>query len=88
MGLRPLVVSDFGFEFHQGHSCLSVVSVVCCQVEVSATGRSLVQRNYTGCVGDQLQHLPRHLLDLARWRSRLIKEERKKERKKEKRLLP
>ena len=25
--------------------CLSVVSVVCCQVEVSATGRSLVQRS-------------------------------------------
>jgi hypothetical protein len=22
----------------QGHACLSVVSVVCCQVEVSATG--------------------------------------------------
>ena len=25
-----------------GHGCLSVGSVVCCQVEVSATGRSLV----------------------------------------------
>jgi hypothetical protein len=25
------------------------VSVVCCQVEVSATGRSLVQRNPTDC---------------------------------------
>jgi hypothetical protein len=23
---------------HRGHGCLSVVSVVCCQVEVSATG--------------------------------------------------
>jgi hypothetical protein len=29
--------------------CLSVVSVVCCQVEVSATGRSLVQRSPTDC---------------------------------------
>jgi hypothetical protein len=28
---------------------MSVVSVVCCQVEVSATGRSLVQRSPTGC---------------------------------------
>jgi len=28
----------FGFESHRGHGCLSVVSVVCCQVEVSATG--------------------------------------------------
>jgi hypothetical protein len=29
--------------------CLSVVSVVCCQVEVCATGRSLVQRSLTDC---------------------------------------
>jgi hypothetical protein len=28
---------------------LSVVSVVCCQAEVPATGRSLVQRSPTGC---------------------------------------
>jgi len=27
----------FGFESHQVHGRLSVVSVVCCQVEVSAT---------------------------------------------------
>ena len=27
-----------------GHRCLSVVSVVCCQVKVFATGESLVQR--------------------------------------------
>ena len=29
---------------------MSVVSVVCCQVEVSATSRSLVQRGPTDCV--------------------------------------
>ena len=29
------------------NGCLSVVSVVCCQVEVSATGSSLVQRSPT-----------------------------------------
>ena len=29
---------------------LSLVNVVCCQVEVSATGRSLVQRSPTDCV--------------------------------------
>jgi hypothetical protein len=28
---------------------LSLVSVVCCQVEVSATSRSLVQRSPTDC---------------------------------------
>ena len=32
-----------------GHGCLSVVSVVCCQVEVSATDWSLVQRSPTDC---------------------------------------
>jgi hypothetical protein len=34
---------------HWGHGCLSVVSVVCCQVEVSATSWSLVQRSPTDC---------------------------------------
>jgi len=32
-----------------GDWCLSVVSVVCCQVELSATGWSLVQRSPTEC---------------------------------------
>jgi hypothetical protein len=32
-----------------GHGCLSVVSVVCCQVEVYATGWSLVERSPTEC---------------------------------------
>ena len=30
--------------------CLSVVSVVCCQAQFSASGRSLVQRRPTECV--------------------------------------
>jgi hypothetical protein len=34
---------------HQRHGCLSLVSVVCCQVEVSAKGWSLVQRSPTEC---------------------------------------
>ena len=33
----------------ESYGCLSVVSVVCCQVEVSATGRSLDQRSPTDC---------------------------------------
>jgi hypothetical protein len=33
----------------RGHGCLSVVSVVCCQVEISATSWSLVQRSPTEC---------------------------------------
>jgi hypothetical protein len=45
VGLRPLASWDTGFEFRQGHGCLSRASVVCCQIEVSASGRSLVQRS-------------------------------------------
>ena len=48
-GLRPLACWDRGFESHRGHGYLSVVSVVCCQVEVSATSRSLVQWSHTDC---------------------------------------
>jgi len=47
MGLRPLASWDCGSESRWGHRCLSVVSVVCCQVEVSATSWSLVQRSLT-----------------------------------------
>jgi len=46
--LRPCW--DCGFEFCWENRCLSLVSVVCCQVEVSAKGRSLVQWNPTECV--------------------------------------
>ena len=48
-GRRPLTCWDFGFESHRGHGYLSVVSVVCCQVEDSATSLSLVQRSPTEC---------------------------------------
>ena len=41
------VAGDCGFESHRGHGLLSVVSVVCCQVEVSATNWSLVRRSPT-----------------------------------------
>ena len=37
----------------RGHGRLSLTSVVCCQVEVSATGRSLVQRSPTDCGGSK-----------------------------------
>ena len=48
-GLWPLACWDRGFESHRGHGYFSVVSVVCCQVEVSATSWSLVQRSPTDC---------------------------------------
>jgi hypothetical protein len=37
VGLLPLACRDCGFESHRRHKCLSVGSVVCCQLEVSAT---------------------------------------------------
>jgi hypothetical protein len=49
VGLRSLAFRDYGFESRRGHGRLSLVSVVCWQVEVSATGRSLVQRRPTEC---------------------------------------
>ena len=45
VGLRPPACWDCMFESHRGHGCMSVVRVVCSQVEVSATGWSRVQRN-------------------------------------------
>jgi len=45
MGLRSFACRDCGFESRRGHTCLSLVSVVFCQVEVPATGRSIVKRN-------------------------------------------
>ena len=38
---------DYWFEFRWRHGCPSLVSAVCCQVQVSATGRSPVQRRTT-----------------------------------------
>jgi len=49
VGLRPLACWDCAFESLRGQGCLSVLSVVCCQVEVSAAGWSLVQRSPTEC---------------------------------------
>jgi len=48
-GLRPLACWDRGLESHWRHGSLSVVSVVCCQVEVFATSWSLVQGSPTDC---------------------------------------
>ena len=47
VGLWQLACWGCGFESYGGHGRLSVVSVVCCQVEVSATSWSLVQRSPT-----------------------------------------
>jgi len=38
VGLRPLVCWDCGLESRRGHGYLSLLNVVCCQVEVCAWG--------------------------------------------------
>jgi len=45
--LRPVACWDCGFEYRQEHGCVSLVRVVCCNVEVPATSRLLVQRSPT-----------------------------------------
>jgi hypothetical protein len=49
MGLQPLACWDCTFKSHRGKGYLSFVCFVCCHVEVSASGRSLVQRSPTEC---------------------------------------
>jgi hypothetical protein len=43
LGLRPLACWGYGFEYRWGHGILSLVSVLCYQVDVSATGPSFIQ---------------------------------------------
>jgi len=45
----PLACWDCGFKSHRGDGCLLIMSVVCCQVEVSATSWSLAQRSPSDC---------------------------------------
>jgi hypothetical protein len=49
MDQRGKKTPDRQKKIHLGHGCLSLVIVVCCQVEVSATSWSLVQRSPTEC---------------------------------------
>jgi len=56
VGLRPNACWDCGFESRQEHGCLSVANVVCCQVEVSASDWSLVQRSPADCGVSEYDH--------------------------------
>jgi hypothetical protein len=47
--LWPLVFLELQVRIPQGHESLFLVVVVCYQEEVSASGRSLVQRSRTVC---------------------------------------
>jgi hypothetical protein len=45
-GLQPLACWDCGCESCQGHGCLSVVSIVCCQGDVSVMSWSLITEEF------------------------------------------
>ena len=49
MGVRALASWDWGFESLREYRCLSLVDVVCFQVEVSASRLSLNQMSLTEC---------------------------------------
>ena len=48
-GLLPIACWDCGFEWRRKPGCLPLLSVMPCEVEVSATGRSLFQGSHTDC---------------------------------------
>jgi hypothetical protein len=50
LGLRLFSCWNSGFVSRWGHAYMFLVNVVCCQVDVSATGRSIVQRSPNDCV--------------------------------------
>ena len=51
-GSAAACLLEWRVQIPSGNECLSLVSVVCCQVEVCATGRSPVPRSPTGCMCD------------------------------------
>ena len=55
-GLRSFACLDCRFESRRRQGCLSLVSVVCFYVEVSATGWSLVQRSPIECGVPECNH--------------------------------
>jgi len=87
VGLWALACWDCGFESRQRHGCLSLVNVVCAQVEVSTTGRSLCQSSPAACVSLSVirpKNNPLHQSGVAR-RGRTKKE--RKEKRKTKRMV-
>ena len=56
LALRPLACWVCDFESRGERGCLSVMSVVCCQIEVSESGQSLVQRSPTVCGVSECDH--------------------------------
>jgi len=75
--LSPLALWDCGFESLRRCGCLSVMSIVSCQVQVFATGYSLVQRSPTK-YGVSVLYLetstikgPRTIMGVQPWKIRI-----------------
>jgi len=56
VGPRLLTYWDCSFESRRVYGYLYLVSVVCCQVEVSASGWSINQRSLTECSVSECDH--------------------------------
>ena len=54
--MQPLPCWDCGFESQRGQGCLSLVNVVCCQMEVSVSDRSFIQRSFIECGVSECDH--------------------------------
>jgi len=50
VSLRPLTCWDCGLESRREHGCLSLVSVVCCQLDVCVGLITHPEEYYRGCV--------------------------------------
>jgi len=55
-GIAAVLLLGWWVRIPPGHGCLSLVSVVWCQVEVSASGLSLAQRSPTECGVSECDH--------------------------------
>ena len=76
MGVRPLASWDCGFESHGRHGCS--LANVCCDAEISATSRSLVQRIPTQCVSLSVIRCNSNRLHLTRSKRSQTKKKKKK----------
>ena len=55
-----------------GHGCLSLVSVVCCHVKVSRSGRSFIKRSPTEFGVSECDGSPGPLEAVSQWKKKLL----------------
>ena len=73
MDLWALPCWECGFQSRRGLGCLSLVIVLCCQVEVSRPGRSFIQRSHTECGVSECDGSLGPLENVAPWKKLIYK---------------